>query len=167
MRYVLFASLLAATTLLLVAATLPVHAKRTPAECLDLGFNKDVVRCKYCEKLFLVTQSAEMQQECQDCCTAENDDVDEANKKYPAARIEGRYIFRALEASSVGSLAVFYRTYKEEPYFQYLSFNDEYAALYPQIVLVDDEGKDAATVRITMWSPETLHKFFSKKIKVE
>ncbi|KPA80899.1 hypothetical protein ABB37_04304 [Leptomonas pyrrhocoris] len=151
----------------LMTSTLHAHAARTQAECLDLGFDKDVLRCTSCEKLLMVTQSTELQQECLGCCVASDDDAAAANAKYTAARIEGRNVFQMLEASSRSPLSMFYRTYKEQPYFEHLSFNDKYSILYPQIILVDDEAKDAVTLRISGWSPETLHKFLSKKIHVD
>lgn len=167
MRRALFYCLCLVVVLWATAAAEPAHTPFSHSECLLRGFDKDVVQCKNCEKLFMLTKSTELKAECEKCCTAIKGDAAEAQTRYAAARIEGRQIFRALDASSMGALAMFYRTFKKEPYFEHLSFSDRQSALYPQIVLLDDDGKEALTLRITGWSPETLHDFLTKKIKVE
>lgn len=167
MRCSLLSSLCLVVVLLApTMAVLSARAGRTDAECLDLGFHKDVLRCHHCEKLYMVTQSTELQQECQDCCMTDGDDAATSNAKYAAARIEVRGIFRLLDVTKVNLLALFHRTYKDEPYFENLSFHDKYSVIYPQVVLVDADGKDAVTLRIGGWSPETLHEFLTKKIQV-
>lgn len=166
-RGLLLCVCLAVAMLLVTLLAAPADAVRTTAECLDLGFDKDVVRCTACEKLFMVTQSTALQHECADCCVATEEDAAASSATYPAARIEARGLRRALEATSMGALAMFYRTYVNEPYYEHLTFVEKYTAIYPQMVLVDAEGKDALTWRIAGWSPETLHEFLSKKILVE
>lgn len=167
MRRSFFACLCLSLALLLAVVALPSHATRTSAECLDLGFDKDVVRCTSCEKLFMVTHSSELHAECNDCCTATEEDAAASSLKYPSARIEVRGVRRALDATSMGALAMFYRTFANELYFPRLTFVEKYTAMYPQLVLVDADGKDALTWRIAGWAPETLHEFLSKKILVD
>ncbi|KPI84702.1 hypothetical protein ABL78_6248 [Leptomonas seymouri] len=167
-RMLLFCFVEALVVLLAVMTTAtPVNAARTQAECLELGFDKDMVRCTYCEKLFIVTQSPVLQQECLDCCISSEDDAEAATVKYPAARIELRNLPHSMQPSSTGLVATFRRMLRGRPYFNQVSFIKKNSIFYPQVVLVDDEAKDAVRFSIMGWSLETLDKFLTEKIRVD
>ncbi|TPP47565.1 hypothetical protein CGC21_31035 [Leishmania donovani] len=166
MRVTKFVLLCLAAALLSVVIALPsMPAPETVADCLGLGFEKDVVSCRLCAKLLLVTQNDELRKECESCCTADKggaaDDV-----TYVSARIELRGIARATAPSEINSLAIFKRTRRLEPYFKYISFVEKSSMMFPQVVLVGSDPKDDLTMHITGWSAEALHDLFRKKIRV-
>ncbi|KAG5475319.1 hypothetical protein LSCM1_03432 [Leishmania martiniquensis] len=152
--------------LLSVVVALPSEvAQATASECLDLGFEKDVVRCNMCAKLFLMTQHEELRWQCESCCTvSEGDRTDDVI--YVSARIEVRGMARMIAPWQVNSIAMFKRTYSSEPYFKHISFVERSSQMFPRVVLVSSDPKDVMTMHISGWSAETLHNLFRKKIRV-
>ncbi|KAG5500969.1 hypothetical protein GH5_04558 [Leishmania sp. Ghana 2012 LV757] len=162
----------ALVTLCLTAALLSIvlappskATSSTSSDCGALGFEKDVVKCSMCAKLFLMTQNRELQQECERCCTVSGGDrADDGT--YVSARIEVRGMARALAPWEVNVIATFKRTYKAEPYFKHISFVERSSSVLPHVVLVGSDPKDVLTMHITGWSAEALHDLFRKKIRV-
>ncbi|KAG5501437.1 hypothetical protein JKF63_03250 [Porcisia hertigi] len=143
-------------------------AADTASDCSELGFEKNVVRCSACAKLFLLTQSTELRQECEGCCTLdERGSAADDEVTYTSARIEGRGITHLIALSTVDGLALFMRKYKMEPYFKKISIVEKSSSLFPAVVLIGRDPKQTLTMRITGWSAETLHDLFRRKIRVE
>lgn len=145
------------------AATEAGESQKSLEECARLGYQREVIRCHYCETLFTHTGSASLLHECRSCCTP-NKDNDEHEVEYTSATIVTPFLERLLTTPSY--ISRFVSSYEKEPYFKKLKIVDAGKHFsMPELVLLSN-GKDELRIPLYNMEAHQLHELLQKKLKL-
>jgi len=128
----------------------------TPAECLELGLNRDALKCSACEFLPQFNLD-ELFSDCKRCCTQ---DKTTTHEKYPLAQIE----YCECNIQRFPQVNAFVKSSNLNSQWGSKLKIKHVRGTLPTIVLKSADGQPQKTLNIERWDTDTITQFINEWI---